>query len=186
MIKTTQNIGNKIIIFKRLPYCGHFIRKAFHLVVVDSYSPTPLAHCCHTRSKLDGVSPRLGREHGSEFFPQHCRCGVSGHMTEDHSLSREALMKPKTGWSCTTHAAWVATSVFSGSTTVPSRYPKSWAPRTVGMTCAFHRRKFSRVSFSEMGWSRLEGEELLHMATLGSDYHVKYDETVQMQRRLSC
>jgi hypothetical protein len=34
---------------------------------------------------------------------------------------------------------------------VPSRNPNNWAPRMIGTTYTFLRRKFSRVSFLEMG-----------------------------------
>jgi hypothetical protein len=46
----------------------------------------------------------------------------------------------------------------------------------IGATCAFHRMKFSQVSFSETGWPRLEDDEELNMAdsVLESDYHVRW------------
>jgi hypothetical protein len=70
-----------------------------------------------------------------------------------------------------THAPWDA-SVLIGSTVVPSRKLKSWAPHMIGTICAFQRMKFSRVSFSEIGWPRLGVDDEIDMArwcSLGFD-----------------
>jgi hypothetical protein len=66
------------------------------------------------------------------------------------------------------HTAWVE-SFLTGSGIVPSRYPKSWAPRTIKMTYAFHIIKLSQINFSEISWPRLEIDELFDMTGLGSD-----------------
>ena len=83
--------------------------------------------------------------------------------------------------------------VFSGSAMDPSRYPKREAPRIWGRSWVFHRRKFSRVSFSviwllrgfAVAWDEEEdmaaGKERLDVFWKGSsDYHVKIRKRVYL------